>query len=158
MNKYRIRPMEEKDAQAMASIEKRIFSRPWTEENFRESFLLGDTIYFVAQEEETGELAGYCGCYQSFEEGNISNVAVSPDCRRHGIADALLTALIRQGKENGIETFSLEVRLSNAPAIALYRKHGFEMAGIRKGFYEAPREDAGIMLLRVVSNSHYPGE
>ena len=146
MNNYRIRRMQEKDAAAMAQIEAQIFSHPWTEENFRESFLLADTLYYVAEDVTTQTLIGYCGCYQSFDEGNISNVAVSPAWRRRGVASALLTELLEAGRLSGIRTFSLEVRVSNDAAIALYTGYGFQTAGIRRGFYAAPKEDAAIML------------
>lgn len=140
--------MQESDAESMAQIERQIFSRPWTKQNFLESYALADTFYLVAEDEE-GRLAGYCGCYQSFEEGNISNVAVTPDRRRCGIGDALIFRLLENGKERGITTFSLEVRVSNEPAIRLYEKHGFVTEGVRRRFYADPVEDAGIMLYHV---------
>lgn len=156
MDDYTIRLMRGQDAEEMSLIEEQIFSHPWTKDNFLESFELENTVYLVAEQKLTGRVLGYCGCYQSFDEGNISNVAVAPAARRRGIADAMLTELLRIGVEAGIRTFSLEVRVSNEPARALYVGHGFESVGIRRGFYEAPKEDADIMLLHADSNSHYP--
>lgn len=143
------------DVGEVALIEAQIFSHPWTHDNFLESLELDDTIYLVAKQCATEKIIGYCGCYQSFEEGNISNVAVAPVARRQGVAHALLVELIMRGTNMGIQTFSLEVRKGNEAAKSLYRGLGFETVGIRRGFYETPKEDAEIMLLHVDSNSHY---
>ncbi len=78
-------------------------------------------------------------------EGEIINVAVRRDCQRQGIADCLLLALLQEGRQNGIGRFFLEVRVSNAAAIHLYKKHGFVIQGIRKNFYEDNHEDAYVM-------------
>ena len=78
------------------------------------------------------------------DEGYIDNIAVEPDARRHGVASALLDVYCRFGGAN-LAFLTLEVRSSNAPAIALYEKHGFQRAGLRPGYYQHPREDAVIM-------------
>lgn len=149
MQKVKIRPMTEADVVQAVIIEREIFSRPWTEENFRDSLRLENTIYIVAEVEETGEIAGYCGCYQALDEGNITNVAVKMPMRRKGIASALLEEMLHIGLESGIERLVLEVRVSNKNAIALYEKYGFENAGLRRRFYADPVEDAMIMLRRL---------
>ena len=79
------------------------------------------------------------------DEGYISNVAVSPKYRRQGIADALIERLDELCSGHGLAFVSLEVRAGNAPAVALYEKHGFAPVGLRKNYYERPREDAVIM-------------
>ena len=78
------------------------------------------------------------------DEGYIDNIAVDPNARRHGVADELLDVFCRFGAAN-LAFLTLEVRASNEPAIALYRKHGFEEAGRRKDYYTKPKEDAVIM-------------
>ena len=78
------------------------------------------------------------------DEGYIDNVAVAPDARRHGVASALLDVFCRFGAAN-LAFLTLEVRRSNTAAIALYEKFGFQMAGLRPGYYQHPREDAVIM-------------
>ena len=75
----------------------------------------------------------------------ISNVAVSPDHRRQGIASTLIEALLRRAEELQLSFVTLEVRESNAPAIALYGRFGFTPVGRRKGYYDAPKEDAILM-------------
>ena len=79
------------------------------------------------------------------DEGYISNVAVHPQWRRQGVADALLDALTEQARQKLLSFLTLEVRESNAPAIALYEKHGFRAVGRRKSYSEKPREDAILM-------------
>ena len=91
-------------------------------------------------------MAGYCVCYQSFEEGEITNVAVKKELRGQGIAGKLLEKLCSYGKKRGLERYILEVRAGNEPAIHLYERSGFTRVGIRKGFYEQPVEDAVIMV------------
>ena len=91
-------------------------------------------------------MIGYAGLWQIFDEGNITNIAVDPKRRREGIGDRLVGELVRNSMERGMISFTLEVRVSNSPAISLYERHGFEIAGIRPGYY-VDGEDAYIMWL-----------
>lgn len=140
------REMRETDVPQVAAIEQVTFSRPWKQEDFLDSLKLDSTLNVVAVSEEDDQVLGYCLCYQSFEEGNIVNVAVSEEARRKGIARKMLQYSMEQGQKRGMETFFLEVRISNEPAIRLYEGLGFERAGRRKNFYSAPVEDAWIMI------------
>ena len=83
----------------------------------------------------------------SFEEGEITNVAVATAKQNLGIGRTMMEELLRQARERGITHLFLEVRVSNEKAIRLYRSLGFENCGIRKDFYEMPREDGMIMVL-----------
>ena len=141
-----IRKMQESDLVQVASIEKANFSVPWSVESFRESISLEHTIYLVAEEE--GNIMGYCGMYRVFNEGEIVNVAVAETHRRKSVASRLLEQLFTQSEELQVDNFFLEVRESNQPAIQLYKKFGFNEAGIRKDFYEKPRENAIFMWKR----------
>ena len=141
-----IRPMEERDIAQAARIEAENFSTPWSAEAFRKSLALDYTIFLTAEWE--GRVAGYCGCYVSLEEAEITNVAVKEELRGRGIARALLLELLRQGEARGAKAFLLEVRAGNAPAIRLYEGLGFEREGLRRNFYEQPREDALVMWKR----------
>lgn len=80
------------------------------------------------------------------EEGQIVNVATHPDHRRRGAGRMLMEAIEADARNRGFTLLSLEVRVSNEPAIGLYKTYGFETAGVRRGFYTAPREDAYVML------------
>ena len=106
---------------------------------------LGKGIFLVA--EQDGAAAGYVGCQTVLDEGYITNVAVSPDCRRQGIGRALVAALKARAAQAGLAFVTLEARASNAPAIALYEGAGFRRVGVRRNFYTAPTEDAVLMTL-----------
>lgn len=138
-----LHPMKEKDLPQVAAIEASIFSQPWSEKGFLDALRQKAAFYLVAAEEE--KILGYCGFYQSFDEADITNVAVRESERGRGVARAMLTELLKEGKNRGVAHFTLEVRVSNAPAIHLYEKLGFTSAGIRKNFYDYPKEDAMIM-------------
>lgn len=127
-----------------AELEKKIFSQPWSEQGFCDAIGMEQNIFLVA--EEGDEVCGYIGMYQSLDEGEITNVAVAPEKRNAGIGRMLMRAAMEQAKQQGIVRIVLEVRVSNASAIHLYEKCGFVNCGIRKGFYDFPKEDAYIMI------------
>lgn len=141
-----VRYMCEADLEQVAEIEKEIFSIPWSLEAFRDSLALDHTMYLVAVFEE--KIVGYCGMYHVFHEGEIVNVAVAPEYRKKRVAKSLLEFLFFESVKHEIDNFFLEVRESNEPAIRLYESFGFEQTGIRKGFYEKPRENAIVMWKR----------
>ncbi len=136
-------PMAERHLAALAEIEKNCFHAPWSEKMLREE--LGKGIFLVA--ERDGQAVGYVGCQTVLDEGYITNVAVSPDCRRQGIGRALIEELAQRARAQGLSFVTLEARASNAPAIALYEGAGFDRVGMRKNFYTAPSEDAVLMTL-----------
>ena len=124
-------------------IEQASFSLPWTEAMLRIQLDRNSHIFLTAQ--AGGRIVGYIGLMYVLDEGYISNVAVSPDYRRQGIADALITRLCEICTGLELSFVTLEVRAGNAPAIALYEKHGFQRVGLRRNYYERPKEDALIM-------------
>ena len=134
------------DVPMIAQIEKECFSLPWSEASFEDSLAREDTVFLVC---EDTEVVGYVGMYLSFEEGEITNVAVTPSCRKRGCGNLLMEAIKQEAKARDAQCIILEVRVSNAPAISLYKKHGFEEIGIRKNFYEHPTEDAIIMKVGI---------
>ena len=136
-------PMVERHLDALERIERACFHAPWRADMLREE--LGKGIFLVA--ERDGAAVGYVGCQIVLDEGYITNVAVSPDCRRQGVARALLDELKARAVQAGLSFVTLEVRASNAPAIALYEGAGFVRVGVRKNFYTAPTEDAVLMTL-----------
>ena len=143
-----IRTMEEDDVPKAAELEQEIFSMPWSKQGFLEA-LRQDTLFVTAW--KGNQLAGYCGMYCSMEEGEITNVAVSKSLRRQGIGRKMLKYLLKQADRKGIARVVLEVRISNTSAIALYESLGFQNVGVRRGFYQRPKEDAGIMVLESIS-------
>lgn len=142
MEQIVVRLMEEKDIPQLVDIEKECFSMPWSEKAFKDSYELSYTHFLVA--EVGGNVAGYVGVYRVGDEADITNVAVSSIYRRKGIGKSLLRELISYSQKQNILAITLEVRDSNAGAIALYEQMGFNKVGIRKNFYEKPVEDAII--------------
>lgn len=142
-----IRLMKETDLWQVTVIEQEIFSQPWSKQGFLDALKNKDTLYLVAEEKNT--ILGYLGLWQSFEEADITNVAVKSEYRRKGVAGRLLSEGRRLAAQRGITALTLEVRVSNEPAIRLYEKYGFRSLGIRPGFYEKPKEDAIIMLAAI---------
>lgn len=140
-----IRKMMPEDIPVAVEIERECFSRPWSEQSFRESLSREDTVFLVCEEEETKTVQGYIGMYLSFDEADVTNVAVSANARRQGCGTLLVEAARTIAKEQGAAFMLLEVRVSNEAAIALYKKMGFEKIGIRKNFYDFPTEDAMLM-------------
>lgn len=140
---WRIRPMSKADLPAVLEIERECFREPWSERIFLD--ILDLDYYHFLTLFCGDELAGYCGYIRSFETADIANIAVSGRFRRQGIGEKLLGKVMENGFRDGVERFSLEVRVSNVPAIALYQKMGFRQEGLRKKYYENPREDALIM-------------
>lgn len=143
-----IRRMTKEDAAQMACIEEAVFSQPWSKKAFEESLSYENTIFLVAEDERDGQkqILGYVGMYISFEEGEITNVAVDEASRKKGIGKALILKLLEEAAALSVTRIILEVRCSNADAIGLYTKCDFKKIGIRKGFYDFPKEDADIML------------
>lgn len=141
-----IRPLEEGDAAELALIEQECFSQPWSEKSFRDLLTHSYCRYLVAVAD--GKIAGFCGYTNLGGEADIDHVFVAPAYRRQQIADRLMQETLKMGKEEGVEAFTLEVRVSNIPAIRLYEKYDFVSEGIRPRFYEFPTEDAMIMWRR----------
>lgn len=141
-----LRQMQKTDIPAVASIERAVFSRPWTEQAFCEA-MQQDTLFIVVLKGDT--IVGYCGMYCSFEEGEITNVAVAPAEQGQGIGKEMMQFFLKQAKNRGIDRVILEVRISNHNAIHLYETLGFHNCGIRKNFYELPREDGMVMSFAI---------
>lgn len=138
-----LRRLQKEDLLAVAALEALCFSRPWSENAL--SLLLGEgAVGFVCLAD--GEVAAYGGMMLTPWDGQVTNIATHPKHRRRGYGRLVTEALLKTAEESGAEEVSLEVRASNAGAIALYEGLGFETAGVRKGFYQNPREDALVMI------------
>lgn len=145
-----IRKAGAQDVATLAQLDARCFAAPWSQASFEEDVVKNPLAFYLVAETEGGEIAGYAGVWLIVGEGHITNVAVSPDYRCRGIATAVLQQLFYLCESQyGIESFTLEVRPSNEPALKLYRNFGFQEAGRRKGYYEDNGEDALIMWRRI---------
>lgn len=144
-NEILVMAMDREHIGQVAEIERICFSEPWSEETVLEAFKAG-TKFFVAT---MGDLVvGYVGISCILDEGYITNIAVLPEYRNKGIATSLLTRLFALACDNQLSFISLEVRESNSRAISLYEKLGFSNEGMRKNFYNNPKENALIMTKR----------
>lgn len=150
MEGYIIRRMEKGDTKELAELDKLCFSVPWSEQAFVDETENNLACYFVAVDGEN--VIGYIGYWKIIDEGHITNIAVSPDYRRRGIAANMLSQAIKSAYDEKLSLLTLEVRKSNSSARALYEKFGFEALGERKNYYHSPTEDAIIMTLMLGDN------
>lgn len=138
-----IRELGAWDVPEVYAIECDNFAQPWTREALLGEIASERSHYLVALEGE--EVIGYIGLWKIFDEGHITNIAVKKSWHGKGVGSQLVEGMLSLGHGLGIDCYTLEVRVSNSPAIHLYKKYGFEAAGIRKNFYDLPKEDAIIM-------------
>ena len=140
-----IRRMQASDVDNVITIEEKAYGEHhWSKESFLNE-LSNELARYNCAFDEDGNLVGYSGCWQILEEVHITNIAVSPDFRRKKVGEKLLKRIVDECYENMAKYITLEVRVSNTPAINLYEKYGFKSLGVRKGYYQNNNEDALIM-------------
>ena len=135
--------MNRRHVDDIAALEKICFSDPWSSASIASELDNPLSLWLVAV--DNGRTAGYVGSQSVLDGADMMNLAVDPEYRRQGIAENLVAALEKRLKEKGVTFLMLEVRASNEPAIRLYEKLGFFVAGRRPGYYRHPKEDALIM-------------
>ena len=140
-----VREADTFDIPKIAKLEKENFSLPWSENAILES-MEQKTLFLVA--EKDGNIIGYMGLTMILDEGYVTNVAVSKDFRKMGVGTLLMNKAIDSAFLKGLSFISLEVRASNQSAISLYERLAFKKEGLRKNFYDNPKEDAIIMTRR----------
>lgn len=141
-----VRAMDFDDLEEVVLLEKECFSDPWSMETFVHEITKNHMAsYVVAVDEATGKIAGYAGMWIILDEAHITNVGVLPQYRKKGIGEKLMIRQIKDSIVAGTVKMTLEARISNDPAINLYKKLGFVQVGIRKKYYEDNNEDAVIM-------------
>lgn len=140
--------MQAADVAAIAELEKVCFSDPWSEKSIASELDNSLACWLVAIVD--GELAGYIGSQTVLDGSDMMNIAVAPQYRRMGIAEALILALVEKLQARNSLCLLLEVRVSNVPAIALYEKLQFAPVGRRRNYYRNPREDALILRKELV--------
>lgn len=138
----------EEDVKYIAEIEAKTFSDAWTEKSVRDTF--GQKQAFITVAENEGKVVGYCIIYYVMDEAEIARIAISEDVRRQGVGNGLLYYTCECCREKQIERLLLDVRESNEGAIAFYQKYGFQTDGMRKHFYEMPKENAVLMSMSLV--------
>jgi ribosomal-protein-alanine N-acetyltransferase len=146
--------MRRRHLRGVLRIEAQVAPRPWTTSLFlSELALRSSRAYFVARIGR--DVVGYGGLMMTVDDGHVTTLSVDPRWQRHKIGTRLLLALAREGMARGATGLTLEVRLSNLGAQALYRRFGFEPVGVRKGYYVETKEDALIMWAHKVDQSKY---
>lgn len=143
MKNCTIAPLREEHILEIARLEAVCFSSSRTEEALLAELTNDTAVFFVALCEN--KVAGYAGMHCILDECYIDNIAVFPAYRRQGIAGALLDALEDYARAHGASFLTLEVRVSNMPAIRLYRGKGYQEVGARPNYYNKPREDALLL-------------
>ena len=141
----KIVPMTADHLEELEKLERICFSRPWSRKRLAEELENQCAAFLVAEDSVSGRVLGYAGLMVVADEGYITNVAVFPEYRRQGIAAQILQVFLQFAAANHLAFLTLEVRPSNAAAIALYQGFGFEEVGRRKNYYDLPKEDALIL-------------
>ena len=139
--------MTPSDVPEVARIETTAFSTPWSEETFNSLLKRSGVELWVA--EWADELAAYAILWKVRDEGELANIAVRCDLRGRGIGSGLLSRMLEVAEDSGVRSLYLEVRESNGLAREMYARRGFHEIGVRKGYYEGPREDARVLKKRL---------
>jgi ribosomal-protein-alanine N-acetyltransferase len=143
-----IRRATPNDLARVAEIERSAFSDPWSRRAFEDLVTKEGVVFLVVEDAATdggGAVAGYAIAIYGADQGELANVAVADVYRRRGFGEALVRAVALALREAGVSDLWLEVRASNSAARGLYGHLGFVEAGLRKGYYDRPREDAVVM-------------
>ena len=137
--------MKDNDINEVFNISSSCFSTPWSIESIKSELNNPLAKYIVARDEDSNLVVGFVGIWIVVGEGSITNIAVHSDYRKQGIGSKLLDSLINLCNDLNCSSINLEVRASNFPAQSLYKKYGFIVDGLRKGYYEDNKEDAILM-------------
>ncbi len=139
------------DLAAVESLQRQAFTNPWRAEAIRWELEHTDVARLYGLSEPDRPLVAYCACWMVFDELHINSLAVDVDVRRRGLATRLLNAVLAEARAAGATSATLEVRASNQAARALYEQLGFAVEGVRRDYYQDPREDALILWKRALS-------
>mgnify|MGYP001814371378 FL=1 len=139
------------DVPAVLALEERVYPEPWTEGVFRDELAQPNRVYLTVIDDD--EIIGYAGMMIVFEDAHITTMSVAPEARGTGIAQKMMMRLVDTAIASEAEHLTLEVRMSNEAAQALYRKFGFAPVGVRKDYYL--NEDALIMWASDINGADY---
>jgi ribosomal-protein-alanine N-acetyltransferase len=147
-------PMRRRHLRSVLKIEAQVYPRPWSLPLFMSELNLRTSrAYYVARVD--GAVVGYAGLMIIGDDAHVTTIAVDPAWHRHKIGTRLLLTLAREATERGARHLTLEVRVSNTGAQAMYRKFGFHPAGVRKNYYVETNEDALVMWAEDLDTEAY---
>ncbi len=146
-----IRPMTVEDVPAVLALEERVYPEPWSEGVFRDELAQPNRVYLTAVDGD--EVIGYAGLMIVFEDAHITTISVAPEARGTRTGQKMMMRLVDTAVASEAEHLTLEVRMSNEAAQALYRKFGFAPVGMRKDYYL--NEDALIMWASGINEPDY---
>jgi ribosomal-protein-alanine N-acetyltransferase len=149
-------PMRRRHIPQVLDIEKRVYPRPWTMALFLSEIVQRSTRFYIVARAHR-RVVGYAGLMVFGDEAHVTNIAVDPDLHRRKVASRLLYALITEARRRGATACTLEVRVANHGAQALYHQFGFAPVGIRKNYYAETGEDALIMWAEGLQTPEYGG-
>jgi ribosomal-protein-alanine N-acetyltransferase len=141
---FTIAPMRNWHLRDVHTIDTKVYPKPWSLALWRQEIALLDTRHYVVAE-SGGLVVGHAGIMYVAKEGHVTTVAVDPQWQGRKVATRLMSALCRHALDRKTSALTLEVRVGNERAIALYRRFGFAPAGVRKNYYSETNEDALIM-------------
>ena len=151
---FTIGPLESaSEIDAILAIERASFTNPWTREMYLAELNNQEVAHVFLARTEERQIVGFCAFWHLVDEIHINNLAVDPHARRVGVASALLTRVLAEGWKLGARRAVLEVRRSNEIARQLYEKFGFRLAGVRRGYYSHPTEDALVLTCEISRRS-----
>ncbi|MGH9023482.1 MAG: ribosomal protein S18-alanine N-acetyltransferase [Acidimicrobiia bacterium] len=146
--------MRRRHLRTVSRIESKVYSHPWSLAVFLSEIVLRSTrAYYCAFVGRS--LVGYVGMFMALSDGHVTTLAVDPEWQRRKIATRLLAAAGREAISRGAKNLTLEVRVSNLSAQALYRQFGFRPVGVRRGYYAETKEDALVMWAEDVDQPEY---
>jgi tRNA threonylcarbamoyl adenosine modification protein YeaZ/ribosomal-protein-alanine acetyltransferase len=142
----RIEPLTSPDElDALLAVEEASFTNPWTRDMYLAELQNPGASFLLLAKESAGQVVGFCGFWRVLDELHINNLAVLPEHRRRGVASAILARVFDEARALGAKRTLLEVRRSNEAARHLYERFGFTVAGVRRGYYRNPEEDALVL-------------
>jgi [ribosomal protein S18]-alanine N-acetyltransferase len=133
------------DLGGLLAVEQASFLNPWTRDMYVAELRNPEMSYLLVAKDSAGRVVGFCGFWRVVDEIHINNLAVLPEYRRQGIASLILGRVFAEGRRAGAGRATLEVRRSNEIARRLYERFGFTVAGVRRGYYRNPEEDALVL-------------
>jgi ribosomal-protein-alanine N-acetyltransferase len=143
---WSIEPLASADEiDAVLAVEEASFTNPWTREMYLAEFDNPGVSYLYVARDDARQIVGYCAFWLVHDELHINNLAVAPAVRRAGVATALLTRVLQEGRRLGADRAMLEVRRSNAVALRVYERFGFAVTAVMPDYYSHPVEDALVL-------------